>query len=81
MTYFFVISIVVICISLGFMLGSSWSYTGYKNQDWRILKWDSGSLGYRVMPKNRKVMRGDNVYLALKVDTSQIENDGFNINE
>lgn len=33
------------------------------------------------MPKNRKVMRGDNVYLALKVDTSQIENDGFNINE
>lgn len=60
-------------ISVGFHLRGA----VLAKMDWSILKWDSDVFAYRLAPKGYKINRGDKVFMAIKVPTSNVPEDGM----
>jgi hypothetical protein len=62
----FLISIIM--FSLGFVAGSFLRASTFDSLDWRCLKWNADSFGYRPVPDGTMLYRGDKVMMALPID-------------
>tara|TARA_A100001515_G_scaffold138460_2_gene132054 strand:- start:587 stop:820 length:234 start_codon:yes stop_codon:yes gene_type:complete len=66
--------IVLACIffSFGYLVGAYLKTAAYDNQDWKILRWDKKSLGFRQIQVGTYIERGDNLMLAVPLDSQQL---------
>ena len=62
----------MVIFSAGFLAGSYLKGSAYDNQDWQILKWDESIFGYRPLSIGKYINRGDNVLMALKLQSENI---------
>lgn len=67
----------ILFFSAGFVAGSFLRGSAYDNQDWQILKWDENVFGYRPLSIGKHINRGDNVMMALKLQSENIPNEGL----
>ena len=67
----------IIVFSLGFFAGSYLRGSAYENQDWQILKWDGDVFGYRPLKLGKYIKQGDNIMMALKLNSDNIPDPGF----
>ena len=63
----------------GVLVGSHIQKFLFVNQDWKVIRWNDGSLGYRVVPDGSKIYKNQRVLMALKLDTANIEEEGMKI--
>ena len=68
--------IVFLSFILGCSAGSRWRSYSFDNLDWRCLKWNSDSFGYRPVPDGAKLYRGDKVMMALSIDPGHWPEEG-----
>tara|TARA_A200000159_G_C7331367_1_gene343079 strand:- start:1090 stop:1323 length:234 start_codon:yes stop_codon:yes gene_type:complete len=64
-----------IIFTLGLVLGFNLRSVMLAKMNWSILKWDSDIFGYRLAPRGYKISRGDNIFMAIKIPTSNLPND------
>ena len=67
---FFVVGF--LCFMAGFFAGDRFRKIKWSLLDWHVLKWNDGSLGYRLTPPTTKVKKGEKVFIALKVDLDSL---------
>ena len=67
---------IMIAFSLGFAAGSWLRGNTFDNLDWRCLKWNPDSFGYRPVPDGTKIHRGDKVMMGLPIDPGHWPEEG-----
>ena len=59
---------------IGILTGDRIRAMRFSALPWVIMKWNDGSLGYRVVPRNTAtVQRGEKAYLCIEVNTDHLE--------
>jgi len=48
----------------------------FDNLDWRCLKWNPDSFGYRPVPDGTKLCRGDKIMMGLPIDPGHWSEEG-----
>tara|TARA_E500000331_G_scaffold328274_1_gene347899 strand:- start:593 stop:832 length:240 start_codon:yes stop_codon:yes gene_type:complete len=71
----------IICFSAGFMLGSIFRTAVFDSQPWKIHKWKDDILGWRPVPEDYRIKKGDRVAMTLEIDTSALPEEGMVIND
>ncbi|MDB4337599.1 hypothetical protein OAA09_01115 [bacterium] len=64
---------------IGVVVGGKLQKHLFINQDWTILRWNDGVFGYRPVPGGHRIFRNEKVKMALKLETSEIPEEGFMI--
>ena len=49
----------------------------YAAQNWEILRWNKDVFGFRRLHPGTKIYRGERVMLAVKIDTDELDDDGY----
>lgn len=62
---------------MGAVAGYMVSTRAYDMQPWEMYGWSKASLGYRPIPLGRKLMRNDNIIMALKLNTESFPEEGL----
>ena len=73
------ILIAVLSFAGGIFVGSWVQKVLFVNQDWKVVRWNDGSLGYRIVPDGSKIYKNQRVLMALSLDTTNIEEEGMKI--
>ena len=63
----------------GTLVGSHVQRILYISQEWIIHRWNDESLGYRIVPDGTKIYKNQRVLMSLKLDTSDISEEGMKI--
>ncbi|MEC7116951.1 MAG: hypothetical protein VXW71_02060 [Actinomycetota bacterium] len=63
----------------GIWVGSYIQKFLFINQDWKVMRWNDGSLGFRTLAPGTKIYKNQRVLMALKLDTTNIEEEGMKI--
>lgn len=63
----------------GVLVGSHIQRILFINQDWKVMRWNDGSLGFRTLAPGTKIYKNQRVLMALKLDTTEIEEEGMKI--
>jgi len=71
-----VVTTSIITFIVGLCLGFFIVTKSFDNQDWTMLRWNKGCLGYRSVSFGSRLMRGDKVIMALHLDTTSFPNEG-----
>ena len=75
----FLVSSLIFCI--GFVAGSFLRGSAYDNRQWEVLRWDANVFGYRPLILGSFINEGDNVMMALRMNTDDIPEDGIRYTE
>ena len=75
----FISGCVIFCA--GFLWGLHISESAYEAQPWQPLIWDQKVFGYRPMLIGAEIRDGDNVLMAIKLDTESLPDGGVTWNE
>ena len=71
----------VIGFILGCYIGSFFKSFAFENQEWRIMRWNQDTFGYRPVPSGVKLFRGDKLIMSLELDSSKFPEEGFKVED
>ena len=60
----------------GFALGNYARSLVFSRMEWNILKWDNDVFAYRLAQKGSVFHRGDKIFMAVRVPTAGIPEEG-----
>ena len=69
------------CFCIGLFAGDRLRKIRWGMLDWVVMKWSPDSFGYRISPATSKVKRGEKVFIALKIDTTSLPDEGLQLFE
>ncbi len=69
----------IIGFVLGCFVGSFFKRFAFESQEWKILRWNKDTLGYRPIPRGTRLFRGDRVMMSLDLDSSKFPEEGLTL--
>lgn len=72
-----IILVGAISFGIGVYAGVILRGLAFDNLDWKMLRWDSNVLAYRVVPLGYKVRKNEKIFFALTAPTDNIPDDGI----
>ncbi len=72
-----------VSLTIGFLTGDKIRSLKFSTLPWVLMKWNEGSLGYRITPSSTATIRkGEKAYLCIEVNTDHLaRGEEFNIFE
>jgi uncharacterized membrane protein YciS (DUF1049 family) len=67
----------IIIFIAGLVLGVHVKGVLFSRLEWSILKWDNKVFAYRPAPKGVMINRNDKVFMALRLPTANMPEEGF----
>jgi len=67
----------IIIFSAGLSLGVHLKGVLFSRLEWNLLKWDKEIFAYRPAPKGALIRRNDKVFMALRIPTENMSEEGF----
>ena len=67
----------VICFFAGLVVGVTFKSMAFESQDWKVMKWNKDTLGYRPVSPGSMLSRGDRVAMSLEIDSSKFPKEGI----
>ena len=64
---------------VGTFIGSFIQRQLFIYQEWKVLRWNDESLGYRTVPTGGKIYKNQRVVMSLEIDTSEIPKEGMKV--
>ena len=69
----------ITCFSAGFFSGSYFKAMIIGSQDWKVMKWNADIFGYRKVPPGHRILRDEDVFMCLKMDTEDVPDEGLEV--
>ena len=69
--------IVALSFAGGFLAGSFLRWLMFEAQEWRVMRWNNETFGYRPIGHGAKISRGEKVIMTLEIDTTQLDEQGM----
>ena len=63
----------------GLFLGVTFKTIAFESQEWRVMRWNKDTLGYRPCSPGVKLFRGDKVTMSLDLDSSKFPEEGVRV--
>lgn len=67
----------IIIFFAGLALGVHIKGVLFSRLEWSLLKWDKDVFAYRPAPKGALVNRNDKIFMALRIPTANMPEEGF----
>ena len=62
---------------VGVVIGKYLTSAAYDSQPWEVMRWNTDVFGYRPVKQGSFLKRGDNIIMALRMNSDEFPEDGL----